>query len=192
MLANIFRRLMQRKYLISFLVFVALASYFLQESEKIRSEPVLTWESEPKADCGIVLTGGAGRVREGLDLLSHHAIQRLIISGVHPGTSLRDMLPQWPFYGDLREEDIFLDRRSGTTYGNAQQTLPIVEALHCRDVVLITSSLHMMRAYKTFRAAYPEKVSLYKHSINPSRNESGFWETFNEVLKSLFYSFWAY
>jgi uncharacterized SAM-binding protein YcdF (DUF218 family) len=191
-MANIFRRLMQRRYLVGLLVGIGLLSYFLQESDRVFSEPIIAWESEPKADCGVVLTGGAGREREGFDLLARHAIQRLIISGVHPATSLRDMLPQWPFYGDLREEDIFLDRRSGTTYGNAQQTLPIVEALHCRDVVLVTSSLHMFRAYKTFRATFPEKISIYKHSIIPSRSEAGFWESSYEVLKTLFYSLWVY
>ena len=114
------------------------------------------------------------------------------IAGVFSNTTLRDMLPTLPFYGDIKEEDIFLDRRSGTTYGNAQQTLPVAEAMHCRDVVLITSSLHMPRAFKTFRAGFPEKILIYKHSIVPGRAESGFLESSYEVLKSFFYSLWAY
>lgn len=184
--------LLHRKFLLGILAVLAVVALFLREYELTIKEPITSWKIEAKADCAIVLTGGSGRVREGFDLLSRKSVKKLIISGVHGSVSLRDLLPVWPLYGDLREEDVVLDRRSGTTYGNAQQTLPIVEALHCRDVALITSEVHMRRAYLTFRAAYPEKIPIYKHSVAAGRGERLFWDISTEVFKSLFYSLWAF
>ncbi|NJM09759.1 MAG: YdcF family protein [Bdellovibrionaceae bacterium] len=141
---------------------------------------------------GIVLTGGPGRVREGFDLLAQGQVHKLIISGVHPRATLRDIFPQWPYYGTLRASDVVLERRSGTTYGNAQQSLPLVEALRCRSLVLVTSHLHMRRAFKTFRQVYPPELLILTRavssgSIPPRSSDLSF-----EVLKSLFYSLWAY
>lgn len=155
-------------------------------------EGVQSWARTPTADCAVVLTGGAGRVREGFDLLANQNVKRLIISGVYSNARLREIMPVWSFYGSLSENDVVLDRRSETTYGNAQQSLPIVEALKCRDILLVTSRLHMRRSYKTFRSAFPENIYIQKHAIIGGRYESSGWELGFEALKSLFYSLWAY
>lgn len=163
-----------------------------REMQSIQATPITSWEKETSADCAIVLTGGPSRVREGLDLLAEHRVKKLIVSGVYPETRLRDLLPSWTFYGSLKEEDIVLEKRSETTWGNAQQSLPIVEALRCRDVLLITSRLHMSRAYRTFRAVFPESVEIQTQSVVGTRFEPVASETLVEALKSLFYALWAY
>lgn len=163
-----------------------------REIQVVRSTPVNSWEREAIADCGIVLTGGPGRVREGFDLLNERKIKKLIVSGVHPEVKLRDLMPAWTFYGTLREEDVVLEKRSETTWGNAQQSLPIVEALRCRDVLLITSQLHMVRAYRTFRSVFPENVEIQTQAVVGHRFPPPSWEVLTEALKSLFYSVWAY
>ena len=162
-----------------------------REVRLIQAATVSSWESDASADCAVVLTGGVGRVREGFDLLADRRVRKLIISGVYPETRLRDLLPSWTFHG-LREEDIVLEKRSETTWGNAQQSLPIVEALRCRDILLVTSRTHMPRAYRTFRAVFPPSITIHQQSVlgnrwNPTSFEVGF-----EALKSFFYSFWAY
>lgn len=101
-------------------------------------------------------------------------------------------MPVWSFYGNIHEEDVVLERRSETTYGNAQQSLSIVEALRCRDVILVTSRLHMHRAYRTFRGSYPENIQIYRHAVVSGRFEVGVAESLFEAMKSLFYSLWAY
>lgn len=154
--------------------------------------PVNSWTSDINVDCGVVLTGGSHRVRTGLDLLSRRQIKKLVVSGVYANATMRELFPLWPFYGSIDEKDIVLERRSSTTYGNAQQSLPIIEALNCRDVALITSHTHMYRALKTFQAAYPETISISPYAVNTSRSESGFYEISTEVLKTLFYRLWAY
>jgi uncharacterized SAM-binding protein YcdF (DUF218 family) len=183
---------MKIRVLLVLFIFIFFAGLFYFEYVKIKVEPITSWKIENKADCAVVLTGGPGRVREGFDLLSRKTVKRLILSGVYPNAHMREVMPMLPFYGEIEEEDIFIDRRSGTTWGNAQQTLPIVEALHCKDILLVTSQLHMHRAFSVFRSAYPEKISIYKHSVVAGRAESTISGIATEVLKSVFYSLWAY
>lgn len=162
-----------------------------REVRLIRATPVSSWQNEVNADCAVVLTGGPGRIREGFDLLADRRVKKLIISGVYPETQLRDLLPSWTFHG-LREEDIVLEKRSETTWGNAQQSLPIVEALRCRDILLVTSRTHMSRAYRTFRAVFPQHVQIQTQAVVGNRWDPTTFEVGFEGLKSFFYSFWAY
>lgn len=144
------------------------------------------------ADCALVLTGGPYRVREGFALLARNQVRHLVIAGVNPQTELRDLMTPWDlFWGPVRDK-IVLEKRSTTTYGNAQQTLPIVEALGCQRVALITSALHMFRAFRTFRSTYPESITIVPHAVPTSVQSAGFGEYLTEVLKSAFYSFWAF
>lgn len=174
---------------------IAVLLFALAWSHEIRSilrQPVNSWTEDVSADCAVALTGGPQRIREGLDLLSRHSVQKLIISGVHAQASLRDIFPLLPYYGSLREQDVILERRSQTTFGNAQQTFPLVEALRCRDLVLITSRLHMRRALSTFKAEFPPDFPIIVRAV-PAINEPPAWdEVAWESLKSLFYSAWAY
>lgn len=143
-------------------------------------------------DCGVVLTGSAGRVREGFDLLEQGQIQKLIIAGVHPQNTLRDLIHLWPYYNRVQDDNVILEKRSETTYGNAVQSLPLVQALKCRDILLITSELHMFRSYSTFRPVYPETLFIYKHPVIMPRGHFTVIDEWLEVVKSLFYRPWAY
>lgn len=165
---------------------------FYKELTLIEKQRVTSWEEDQQADCAVVLTGGAGRVREGFDLLAQKRIKKLIISGVYPHATLREIFPQWPYYGSLDQRDVVLEKRSGTTYGNAQQSLPLVEALHCRDLILITSRIHMYRSLRIFSAVFPSSIPIYPRSIVQGSYDSPWPELTMEVVKSLFYSLWAY
>jgi uncharacterized SAM-binding protein YcdF (DUF218 family) len=153
--------------------------------------------SHPKADCAVVLTGGAGRVREGITLLSHRSVNKVIISGVHRYATLQEMMPEVVFYPEIKLDDVILERRSATTAGNAQLSLPIVEALHCASILLVTHDYHMHRALKTFLQAFPAAVRIIPYPIVSGRLHRGaalsfdprFWSAvFDEWYKYLFYS----
>lgn len=177
---------------IGLIVVVTLGWYFAEHVKLILKEPASSWIENHSADCAVVLTGGPYRVQEGFDLLSQKQVKKLIISGVNPKASLREIFPQWPYYGDLHETDVILEKQSMTTYGNAQQSLQLIDALNCRDIVLITSRLHMLRSYKTFRAILPESIPIYKRAVISGHYEPPLIDTFVEGLKSVFYSLWTY
>ncbi|MCM2281394.1 MAG: YdcF family protein [Bdellovibrionaceae bacterium] len=185
---------MKKRAIAAFVVVVFLLSgwLFSREATRVRAFPATSWTEDHAADCAIVVTGGPGRVREGFDLLIRKSVQKLIISGVHPQAELRDIFPLWPYHGDLRESDVILEKTSQTTWGNAQQSLALVEALRCRDVVLVTSRLHMYRALSTFRAQFPSSIPIYPRAVISGSYTPGRHEVAWEAVKSIFYSLWAY
>ncbi len=153
---------------------------------------VNSWTEDHFADCAVVLTGSRGRVREGVDALYQGRVKKLIISGVYQGAQWREIFPQWIYYGDINSNDVILEKRSLTTFGNAQQSLALVEALGCGDILLITSNLHLYRSFKIFSKYYPENIGIQPVSVVSGSFESGIDEILIESLKSLFYSLWAY
>lgn len=165
---------------------------FYREYIKINSITVTSWTQDHRADCAVVLTGSVGRVREGFDVLARKQVKKLIISGVHLGAELSLIFPHWSFYGELKEEDVILEKQSGTTYGNARQTLAITQALGCRDIILITSRLHTERAYQTFVSVFPPNYPIYKRSVLSGSYHLNFWDVVIETSKSVFYSLWVY
>lgn len=173
-------------------VLAVVAVEFLPEYERVSSTSPTAWMQDSAGDCGVVLTGGAGRTREGLDLLARKQIRKLVISGVHPGAQFEDIFPQWPYYPTVDKRDVVLERRSTTTYGNAHQSIALVEALECQSVVLITSRLHMRRAIKTFESASGRKIEVTPHAVVSNDYDPEWTEIFLETIKSLFYSAWAY
>ncbi|MCB0411288.1 MAG: YdcF family protein, partial [Bdellovibrionales bacterium] len=67
---------------------IYLVNLVRKEAQHIEAVPVHSWIMDQRADCGLVLTGGPGRLREGFDLLVQKNIKKLIISGVHPDAGL--------------------------------------------------------------------------------------------------------
>lgn len=163
-----------------------------REAQTIVVSPIDSWTNDSVADCGVVLTGGPHRIREGLDLLAQKRIHKLVIAGVNPTTHLHELFPRLPIYGQVDERDIFLEKQSQTTFGNAIQSLQYIEALRCDTVFLITSSIHQHRALKTFKARYPAEVKILPYSVQTTKDSFYSYEVFVESVKSYFYSFWAY
>lgn len=165
---------------------------FVLESRTILTQKITAWTDDQKGDCAVVLTGSPGRVREGFDLIAQGRVRKLIISGVYPQAELLDIFPQLPYYGPINEGDVVLEKRSLTTYGNAQQTQPLVEALQCKDIILVTSRLHMYRSLKIFHSVFPADFEIKPRAVIASQVDPDFFELALEVTKSLFYRLWAY
>ena len=141
----------------------------------------------PQTDCGVVLTGSPGRLREAFEVLGQKKINKLIISGVYKDTHLKEIFPQLPFYPEIDPESIYLEKISGSTFSNAAQSLLLAETLKCKSILLMTSQLHMYRALRTFKSRFPESISMQKYAIiNPVR-ENTLFDVYLETVKSLFY-----
>ncbi len=168
------------------------AVFFYLEVQNILSNGITEWTEDIEGDCAVVLTGSSGRVRAGVDLLVRGHVKRLILSGVHPTSTLREIIPELPFYGDLSSDKIYLERHSSTTYGNVKQSLALVQRLGCEDVIIVTSHLHMYRATKIFKKVFPKNFPLKSLSIKHGSGPVKLSSIFLESYKSLFYALWAY
>ncbi len=184
-----------RKKIIIFLLLGSLLGviwFIVRETNRIQSIAMNVWTEDQAADCAVVLTGGPNRLNEGLDLLAQGRVKKLIVAGVNPGSRFEEIFPKAYYYGSISKEDIILERRSQTTFGNAEQSLSIVEALNCRDILLVTSYVHMYRSLRTFKASYPREIHITPRATIGGNYPETRINILSESIKSLFYSIWAY
>lgn len=168
------------------LVFVAI---FLKEKAKVVSYPeqLAVLDNLPVTDCGVVLTGAPGRIREAFEVFAQKKFKKLIISGVYKDTKLHEIFPQLPFYPEVIQEDVILEKISGSTYANADQSLLIAETLKCKSVLLMTSEIHMYRAFSTFKAVFPDNIRIEKYHISSGGRENRVFDVYFETIKTIFY-----
>jgi uncharacterized SAM-binding protein YcdF (DUF218 family) len=98
------------------------------------------------ADGIVVLTGGASRVVDAVELLAAGRGKRLLISGVHPTTTPSELLRVNPDFERLLKCCIDLGREATNTIGNAMETGNWVRERNLRSLIVVTSGWHMPRA----------------------------------------------
>jgi uncharacterized SAM-binding protein YcdF (DUF218 family) len=97
------------------------------------------------ADGIVVVTGGASRIADAIELLSAGRGQRLLISGVHPSTTGREIARLMPEYGPLIACCVDLDHSAVNTVGNAIETRNWTRERGFRSLIVVTSNYHMPR-----------------------------------------------
>src|SRR5690606_26336791 len=105
-----------------------------------------TPESPEKADAIIVLTGGISRLDAALNLLETGKGKRLLISGVHPSATRRQL--QIATGGDkaLFSCCIDIDHAALDTIGNAEESAKWVDNHAYGSIILVTNNYHMPRS----------------------------------------------
>lgn len=167
-------------------IVIILSVWVFVQAFNLRKESITSWYSPLKGDCALVLTGGPGRIRAGFDLLQRGDVRKLIISGVNPNVSLEDIFPQLSSYPSVQRFNVILENHSRTTYGNVKQSLPVLQKLKCKDILLVTSQIHMPRARRLF-VKHSDNLNFIKYSVymEPTRSH-----LFYEALKNVFYKIW--
>lgn len=169
----------------------------MQEKSKVLNGAVSSAEISdnlPHTDCGVVLTGASGRIREAFEVFAQKKFDQLIVSGVYKDTQLREIFPQLPFYPSIDPEHVILEKISGSTYSNAVQSLLVAETLKCKSVLLMTSDIHMYRAHRVFQAIFPPDIKIETYSIVHVSRDKQIYDVYYESFKSLFYNlvlYWA-
>lgn len=109
------------------------------------------------ADAIVVLTGGAGRLEYGLQLLADHKGKKLFISGAGEGTTTSELLHRVSpeLQAKVSEQNIALGHMAENTIGNAAETLLWLEREHYTSIHLVTSGYHMPRSVAEFQETAP-------------------------------------
>ncbi|KAB0677029.1 YdcF family protein [Aureimonas leprariae] len=103
-----------------------------------------------RADGIVVLTGGALRLDQAMDLLKDGKARRLLISGVNPGTSARTLSKLTATDRRLFDCCVDLDYAALNTVGNAEMTDRWARRQGFDDLILVTSDYHMPRTLLEF------------------------------------------
>ena len=120
----------------------------------------------PHTDGIVVLTGGADRVHDGLQLLVRGEAPRLLISGAGAGTNIADFTPRGDINARAEAADITLGHAARTTRGNARETAKWAARHHLRSILVVTADYHMPRALLELRRHLPG-VRLFADPVRP-------------------------
>ncbi len=181
----------RKRYLVAIATFLFVALFGMEAyqiaSDHHQSPAESDIEQLTENDCGVVLTGGPGRIREAIEILAQKKIKKLVISGVYKEAQLAEIFPALPFYPEINPGDIILEKRSESTYGNAVQSLAVVQTLQCKSILLITSQLHMHRSHKIFQTIYPDSITVKKFYVYHQKKDPSETDLLIETVKSVFY-----
>ncbi|ADZ68571.1 YdcF family protein [Polymorphum gilvum] len=111
---------------------------------------------EASADGIVVLTGGQDRIERAVGLLQEERARRLLISGVYPATTDRQIVERTSGDLPLFRCCVDLDRKALNTVGNAVETAAWARTHGFSSLLLVTSAYHLPRAALELKAVMPE------------------------------------
>ena len=164
------RRLI-RVLVIAVLVLGVWLAGLLWYAERIPSDPPDTGE---RTDAIVVLTGGAGRLSEGLRLLAEGRGEKLFVSGVYRGIDVDALLQLARRKPDDVECCITVGYAADNTAGNARETAQWMRSADNRSLRLVTANYHMPRSLLEFRRALPD-IKIVAHPVFPEAFERECW-----------------
>ena len=127
-----------------------------------------------RAEGIVALTGGASRIQDALQLLAEGRGRRLLITGVNPATSRRELLRHVPGADPLFDCCVDLDWRAMNTIGNAEETRKWAERRGFRSLIVVTSAYHVPRSMAELNRAMPD-VELIAYPVPVERLHGPWW-----------------
>jgi uncharacterized SAM-binding protein YcdF (DUF218 family) len=137
-----------------------------------------------RADGIVVLTGGQARIPAAVKLLAHGNGRRLLISGVNPATTRRELIRLMPDTKMLFRCCIDMDKVARDTIGNANETRVWMEKRRFRSLIVVTSTYHMPRSLAELRRTMPD-IELIPYPVKPPSVDIRAWWASTATLQLL-------
>src|SRR3954447_20300461 len=128
---------------------------------------------ERDADGIVVLTGGASRINDAIELLAAGRGKRLLISGLNRATTSGEISRLNPEFSRLVDCCVDFDR-SLNTLGNAIETRRWAEMRGFHSLIVVTSNYHMPRALAEIAHQLPD-VALVPFAVVTDRQRADPW-----------------
>lgn len=154
----------------------------------------LEWVGTPRvheADGAVVLTGGADRIAEAVNLVAKGYAARLLISGVNEATRSAEIARLTPEFDEWFKCCIDLDREAQNTEGNAIATRRWAQQRAMRSLIVITSNYHMPRAMLEMQAAMPD-TQLQSFAVLPDAAKARDWFFDPQLIRLLAFEYVKY
>lgn len=142
--------------------------------------PTEVTEPELRTDAIVVLTGGSGRLRAGLDLLMTKHADRLFVSGVYRGVDVDQLLKVQKQRPEDVENRISLGDAINTRE-NAWETAEWMRDNKLTSLRLVTAAYHMPRSLLEF-ADVLDDVKIAPHPVFPDHVKQSEWWAFPGTL----------
>jgi len=171
------RRLLRRAYrtvllavCLAALLFASGFYWFVQQMPLVELSPTRN------ADGIVVLTGGALRISDALELLSSGHGRRLLISGVNRTTRSYEIARLVPEHQRWFSCCVDLGHAATNTIGNAVETRRWVEDRGFKSLIVVTANYHMPRAMVEVSHELPD-VALVPYAVVSDRVKvDGWWD----------------
>jgi uncharacterized SAM-binding protein YcdF (DUF218 family) len=188
LIGRVARGLWRLIVLATFAIAVAFVAGFLWF---VASVPIEEVSIDRPADGIVVLTGGALRIADAVELLAAGRGKRLLISGVHPTTSSSELARLSPAYGRWMACCVDLGHAAINTTGNAIETRQWVTDRGFRSIIVVTSNYHMPRTMAELRRRMPD-VALVPFPVVTDKMRSEAWWSSAPTAKLLFSEYLKY
>jgi uncharacterized SAM-binding protein YcdF (DUF218 family) len=142
------------------------------------------------ADGIVVLTGGASRISDAIELLAAGRGKRLLISGVNPATTSGEISRLNPDFENIVSCCVDIDR-SLNTLGNAIETRHWARSRGFRSLIVVTSNYHMPRAMAEISHQLPD-VALLPFPVIADKLHAEPWWTHGPTMKLMFSEYLKY
>ena len=136
----------------------------------------------PATDAAVVLTGGPGRLQHGIDALTGHKAQRLLVAGTDPSVRMADITRRFPASRHWLSCCVDLGTESVDTRTHAEEAKRWLDKHGYKSLRLITSDWHMRRARYEFRRVLGGKYRVVPDAVE---TEPSFITLFGEYNKYL-------
>ena len=132
-----------------------------------------------KADGGVVLTGGPGRIEAAIGLLRAGQVERVLITGVNRDVSAVALARAHGIEDDLIACCIDLDFGALDTRGNARAAANWAQEQGFDSLIIVTNDNHMPRARHLIEHVLPNVAII----ALPVPTATGFWALLKEYSK---------
>ena len=126
----------------------------------------------------IVLTGGADRIPDAINLFSKGHASRMLITGVNPGITRAEIGRLNPKYRELIDCCVDLGYEALNTSGNAREARRWAEqnAIH-RSLIVVTSNYHMPRALAELHDGLPGLELIPYPVVSLKMRDLNWWQS---------------
>lgn len=125
-------------------------------------------------DAIIVLTGGSGRIDEGINLLNNGSGKKLFISGVAPTVQTNDLIvSKWENRDNLIK-NTFLGKSARNTHENAVEINKWTSENNIKSVRIVTAYYHMPRSVLEISKT-TKKLEIIMHPVFPEQLSAEWW-----------------
>jgi uncharacterized SAM-binding protein YcdF (DUF218 family) len=142
------------------------------------------------ADGIVVLTGGASRISDAIELLAAGRGKRLLISGANRATTSGEISRLNPDFGRIVSCCVDFDR-SLNTLGNAIETKHWAQSRGFHSLIVVTSNYHMPRAMAEISHQLPD-VALLPFPVIADKLHAEPWWTRGTTMKLMFSEYLKY
>ena len=138
-------------------IFILLSPFWLSATAKL----LVKQKPTTQADIIVVLGGGSGKRIAFASTLYHDGVAPTLLmsgGGKESGFDLAGLMSKYAQKSGVPSTNILSESKSLSTYGNATESLKVINTLdHINRILIVTSKFHTRRSYMTFRHIFRDQ-----------------------------------